>query len=179
MAELAESTVNRRESSRRDEIPAYLGCDPTVSFVSEALRASQTPASANNKNEEKVSFFWRVFGGSLVSVFALVLLQAYQSLTGNIHELRSDQNRMREAAADFIKKDELSNRTTQLWNRLQELQNVSAQLSLTANKLGVVEQQLTTAESERKELVKELTALRERLAKLEGAQQPPAKTKTD
>lgn len=178
MTELAESTLlNRRDNTRRDEVPAYLGRDATVTFVSEALRASQSAPSAPTKSEEKFSFFWRVFGGSLVSVFALVIIQAYQSLSGNIHELRSDQNRMRETAADFIKKDDLSSRTSQIWNRVQELQNVSAQVTVTANKLSVTEQQLAAAETERKELCKELAALRERLAKLEGAQQPPAPKK--
>jgi polyhydroxyalkanoate synthesis regulator phasin len=175
MARLAESSLcGKREGSHDHDIPAYLGRDATVTFVSEALRASQSPpAAATTKAEEKVSLVWRIFGGSIISVCALVVIQAYQVLNAGLIELRSDQSRMRELATDFVKKGDMSDRTNQLWTRVQELHNVAAQVTVATNKLALVEQQLTAAETERKELAKELNALRERLAKLEGAQKPP------
>ena len=37
------------------------------------------------KAEEKISVFWRVFGGTILSITALAVISAYQSLANGIH----------------------------------------------------------------------------------------------
>src|SRR5262249_46297215 len=51
-----------------------------------------------------------------------------------------------------IKKDEFNTRSTTLWNRVQELQAANASVTVLATKLSAVEQQLATADRERKEM---------------------------
>lgn len=171
------SVITRRNGTRQLDEHPYVDRATGLLITSEMLRNSvPTP-----KSEEKLSVFWRVFGGTILSITALVCIQVYQSLNSSIGELRTDQNRMRETAAEYIKKEDLTSRTSTLWNKVQELQNVGASLTLANSKIVVLEQQLATAEKERKELAKELQGLRERIAKQEGKStaDPKSKSKSD
>jgi chromosome segregation ATPase len=159
--------LTKRTDERHDEDYAYLNREATIAFTAETLRPKQAEVT---KAEEKISVFWRVFGGTILSITALVLIQAYQSVTGSIHELRADQTRMRELAADFVKKDEFGSRNTSLWNRLQELQSLNAAVSVAGNRLTSLEQQTAAGEKDRKETAAALAAvtnLKERFAILE------------
>ncbi|MBX7104528.1 MAG: hypothetical protein K1X57_10640 [Gemmataceae bacterium] len=126
----------------------------TISYTAEALRLAANPP----KPEEKISVFWRVFGGTILSITALVCIQAYQSLMSSLHEVRADQNRMRDAAADFVKKDEFSSRSSTLWNRVQELQSLQSSVTVASSKLTAAEAALAAAERERKELLASVAA---------------------
>ncbi len=64
--------------------------------------------------EEKLSVFWRVFGGTLISVAALVAITVFNSMNGNISELRNEVSRLHEAKAESAKKDDLNALRTQL-----------------------------------------------------------------
>ena len=85
--------------------------------------AVKTPAG-DGKTEERLSLFWRVFGGTILSICALVIITAYQQLANGIHDLRADVGRLREGSGEYLKKDEYNGRATQVWNRLNELNNV-------------------------------------------------------
>jgi DNA repair exonuclease SbcCD ATPase subunit len=215
---MSSDNAYQSASRRRSEHDYDVATSPaTISYTAEAMRMA---ASAPPKSEEKISLFWRIFGGSILSITALVCIQAYQAMASTLHDLRADQNRLRELAGDFVKKDEFSNRTTTLWNRVQELQNLQSAITVAGSKLAAMESQLaqvdrerkevTTslaaehkevvsiatsvqglrdkdqnierkladAEIERRELLKELQTLRERLAKLEGQAQPAGPNKT-
>jgi flagellar biosynthesis chaperone FliJ len=157
----------KRSNDRQDDDVGYSGRDTTIAFTSESLRPK---ASESVRAEDKISVFWRVFGGTILSITALVVIQAYQSVSANVQDLRNDQTRIREQAVDFVKKDEFSSRTTSLWNRVQELQNLNTAISVTGNKLSGFEQQLANAERDRKEMqaaLAALHALREKDAALE------------
>lgn len=163
----ASHLLVKRNADRPDDELDYGQREASISFAAETLRPKAADAG---KPDEKISVFWRVFGGTILSITALVVIQAYQSISGNVHELRNDQTRMREQAADFVKKDELSNRTTSLWNRMQELQNLNAAVSVAGNRLSGFEQQLAAGERDRKEIqnaLGALHALREKDAALE------------
>jgi hypothetical protein len=165
-----EPEVLTKRGNRHDEVHDQLNREANLTFASETLRNGQPSHADHAKSDERVSLFWRVFGGSILSICALALFQSYQSLTGSIHELRADQNRMREQAADFVKKDELGSRTTSLWNRVQDLNGLNASVTVASNKLALIEQQLTAAERERKEMLSltaSLAALRDKDAALE------------
>ena len=145
-----ESTALPRRTNDRNEEFGYLTRDPSLLLSTEILRNTATVGS--HKPEEKISVFWRVFGGTLLSISALVVIQAYQSLASNIHDLRTELARMHEFQADFVKKDDFNSRTTSLWNRVQDLQSLNAAISVTGNKMAAVEQQLSVAERDRKEI---------------------------
>jgi hypothetical protein len=88
--------------------------------VAEAARAAAQPPPREGKpEEEKVSLFWRIFGGTILSMVTLGVITLYNGLSSNISELRADLAREREARADLVKKDEFSARSTSLYERIR------------------------------------------------------------
>ncbi|HVK11689.1 MAG TPA: hypothetical protein VM597_23155 [Gemmataceae bacterium] len=129
------------------------------------LIAQAQPAPLHRKHadgEDRLSLFWRVFGGTILSIVTLVGITIYNNLSSSISELRSELNRVNEARAELVKKEEFNARTQNVWDRVQSLQELK--VTVTAR-----EAQLKVADEERRELAKQLQDLRERLAKVEGA----------
>jgi hypothetical protein len=88
-------------TSEQDVIPR-----PTLAILTnEALRQGEPAEAVPPKPEEKISLFWRVFGGTLLSIAALVLMTVYQGLSSSINEVRNDLNHVRELQVDLVKKD--------------------------------------------------------------------------
>jgi hypothetical protein len=143
-------------------------------LAAETLRTSEplppVKTSRDDKPEERISLFWRVFGGTILSICGLVVINAYQSLNGNIHEVRSDLGRLRESTADFIRKDDFNTRNATLWNSIRDLQTMQSSVSVLSNKQAAMEQQTAAGERDHKELLAAsaaLTALRDKDAALE------------
>jgi chromosome segregation ATPase len=159
--------------SRSDESSAFTNSERQLILAAETLRAGDTAERGRKEeksSEEKISLFWRVFGGTILSICALVVINAYQSQANNIHDLRNDVGRLREAGGEYIKKDEFNTRTTTLWNSIRELQAVSASVTVLGSRLTAAEQQLAAAERERKEMQAALAqagVVKDRLAVLD------------
>jgi hypothetical protein len=161
--------MTRRNGTRSNEDLEIYDRPVSIGYTAETLRPPQV-AVEPHRAEEKISLFWRVFGGTILSITALVAIQAYQALANNIHELRSDQNRLREVAADFVKKDEFASRTSNLWNRLQDIQNINANVTVMGTKLSAIEAQAVQADKERKDTsaaIGQLTGMREKVAQID------------
>jgi DNA repair exonuclease SbcCD ATPase subunit len=88
--------------------------------AAETSRAESTEA----RNEEKISIFWRVFGGTILSIVALAVITLYNSISSNISDLRNELNREREARADLVKKDEFNSRTTSQYERMRSYESL-------------------------------------------------------
>jgi hypothetical protein len=190
-----------RRIPRPDTHSSFTDSERHLILAAETLRSGDSAAKAHpaEKTDEKISVFWRVFGGTILSICALSVISAYQSLANGLHEVRSDLNRSREAAADFIKKDDFNSRQTTLWNSIREAQALSAPVTVLTSKVAGLEDQKRIgdqdhkdllaasaaiaamkdkdaalekfakgAEAERRDLVREIQQLRERIAKLEG-----------
>jgi hypothetical protein len=143
------------------------------------------------KNEERISIFWRVFGGTLVSIAALVVLTLCQYFNNCINELRGDLGHLHDEVhkeighlatdlrkdmahllenhANLVNKEEYTARVKSIWDSIKELQTLSATVAGLKERCSLHDQQLHN-EDERKEMVRELQKLRERLANLEGRQ---------
>jgi hypothetical protein len=80
------------------------------------------------KDEEHVSMFWRIFGGTILSIVALVTITLYNNLTTSISDLRSEVSREREARAELIKKDEYNNRITAVYERMRGIDALKVEL---------------------------------------------------
>jgi hypothetical protein len=162
-----------RRYARTDGHSAFTDSERHLILAAETLRAGDTPPKQRDaeKAEEKISVFWRVFGGTILSITALSVISAYQSLANGIHEVRSDVGKIREDGGNFVKKDEFNTRTTSIWNAIRDTQAVTPSVTVLSNKASTLEAQLAAAEGERREMCRELLHLRERLAKLEGAQE--------
>jgi hypothetical protein len=138
----------RRESG----LPAE-GDAPGITVAeAECLRsvaASSTQGPLKSvRGEERISLFWRVFGGTLLSIAALVCITVYQQLTSTLGELRTNLNHLTESRAELVKTDEFNNRTTALWGSIKELQTQSATVSGLKERSALLEQQVRTGQDQ-------------------------------
>ena len=136
-------TAKRDDSDRSDAGPRP-DLTPTVSQVlravdEAALHAYPKPPAATSE-EQKMSLFWRVFGGTLLSITALVavtlfnnfstslselrseLVKANEARAAAVNDLRADIARGADARADLIRKDEFNSRLSTNWTQVQTLQ---------------------------------------------------------
>ncbi len=98
--------------------------------MTEATRSaneSSAPHKLEEKKDEHLSLFWRVFGGTILSMVALGFLTLYNNISANIAELRNELNREREARADLVKKDEFNTRTSTQYERIRSLEGLKAE----------------------------------------------------
>ena len=143
-------------------------------LAAETLRNS-APSQALAKREEGPSAFWKVFGGTLLSVGALAVITLCQHFNGRLNTLQADVNyqstdlrkdltHLGEAQAELLKKEEFNNRLKSVWDNLKDLHDTAAVLSALKERLTLNEQQLRVAAEERKELMREVQQLREKHA---------------
>ncbi len=127
--------------------------------------------------DERVSLFWRVFGGTILSIAALIAITLYNNQASSITELRAEVSRLSEARAESVKKEEFNSRTQAMWDRMQQLQEMrvtvttlkeqlsgyskdNGNLKTIQDKVAHLEQRLRTAEDDHKALAKtELTIM--------------------
>jgi hypothetical protein len=137
----------------------------STGVMAETLRNGSAAAA---KGEDRISLFWRIFGGTLLSIAALVVVTVYQQFSNSLFEMRNDMIRLNESRADLIKKDEFNTRMSSVWSSMKDLQATTSAVSGMRERSALLEQQLKVAEDERKELTRQLQQLRERLAVIEG-----------
>lgn len=163
------------------------------------LRPTDKPERASS-GEDRMPLFWRVFGGTILSILALAVITVCQYFNGVLSglrgdmgrlneeirkemsrvdtDLRKDLGRLNEAQGTVVKVEDFNSRLKSVWDNIKELQTLSATVSALKERDLLREQHLRE-EAERKELVRELQLLRERLANLEGkqaAKEAPVKT---
>ncbi len=98
-------------------------------MLTEAARPGpeSTVLKATPKNDdEHISLFWRVFGGTILSMVALGAITLYNNISSNIAELRADINHEREARAELVKKDEFNNRSNAQYERVRSFEGLKA-----------------------------------------------------
>jgi hypothetical protein len=131
----------------------------TTVLAAETLRRASNlapDAAPPNKEEERISVFWRVFGGTLLSITALVIITVYNNFSGTLSDLRKDLNSQIETRADLLKKDEFNTRLTSVWNGLKDVQGGLGAVTALTERAKALEQQLKTGEDDRKELRRQL-----------------------
>ena len=119
-------------AQNRSERPMFSANSLPVQM--EMLRQSSESGKSQDsaKEENKIPLFWRVFGGTVLSITALIVMTAYQSLAGNIAELgrqldhletdtRKEQSRLAELQGELVRKDECESRIRNVWKRLEEM----------------------------------------------------------
>ncbi|MFL5340059.1 MAG: hypothetical protein ACJ8F7_07900 [Gemmataceae bacterium] len=141
---------------------------------SETLRnaSHRAPKGDSGKNgDERVSVFWRLFGGTLLSIAALAVITAYQSIASSIHELRNDLAKANEARAELVKKDEYSTARGKIWDKLQEMQKEQqtgvAPIPQLQQRMDKIEETEKAEAADHRETHETHATLKERLAQVE------------
>lgn len=123
------------------------------------------------KEEEKMSLFWRVFGGTILSIVALAAVTLYNNLSTGITDLRAELSREREARAELVKKDEFNTRTTNQYERIRAVEGMNVNLSAIKTDLESLKERMAARNTTLDTLKKDLAALdviRERVIALEA-----------
>ncbi len=114
---------------------------------SSAESSGEKPAEPK-KDEEHVSMFWRLFGGTILSIVALVSITLFNNMSTSITELRTEISREREARAELVKKDEFNARVSAQYERMRGIDTVKVELEGLKEK---VHTNATTVESVKKD----------------------------
>jgi len=120
--------------------------------------------------------FWRVFGGTILSIGALVCVTVYQSFAGSLSDLRASITHINEVQANLATKDDLGARSTALWGASKD---VTAQTADLKTRTALLETQLRSAEEDRKELARQVLSLREQLQALQLRQADSGSKKSE
>lgn len=161
---------SRSDDGRNDSSEQLFPVLASETMRNAATPSHQPPQSAKS-SEEKLSVFWRVFGGTVLSIVALVVITAYQGLSSGIRELRTDLAHANEARAELVKKDEYSAGRAKMWDRLQEIQKelttVATPMDPMKLRLDKLEAGSHAMDSERREIHELHATLKERLAQID------------
>jgi len=113
------------ESERATAASGKLVLSETMRSAAESSGSKQAQPE---KEEEHISLFWRVFGGTILSISALVIMTLYNNLSSSITDLRTELNHSQQAQADLVKKDDFNTRSTSLYERIRTLDALKADL---------------------------------------------------
>lgn len=164
--------VSQNRSDRQPQQSANLMASAEVLRQQAASGAAQ---EAKKDDEKGMPVFWRVFGGTVLSIAALVLMTAYQGITGSIADLRSELNhtgtdlrkeivRITEAQAELLKKEETDSRLSTVWRSLKEMQEERKELTALRERCQGLMSAFKSSEVERQKTAQEVQRLRERAA---------------
>lgn len=189
-------TTGKRDDSDRLDLAARPDLTPTVSqvlrAVDEAAKAGYA-RPAEKSDDQKMSLFWRVFGGTILSIVALVAITLFNNVAATLSELRAELTKANEARAaavndlraeiarqadaraELVKKDEFNTRLSSTWTEVRSLQaqnnTQNATLTSLRTELDGLKERLTRQAADADGLRKELSALegvKDRLAGVAG-----------
>jgi hypothetical protein len=143
--------ANRNEQSPTGGAPAA----PVL--ATEVLRIAASPAEAKAapKTEEGPSPFWRIFGGTVLSVLALVAVTLYQQLSNGLNDVRREIEQR-------TSRDEFVTSRSKVWDKLHEIQAAGEHANVAvADRCARLEQQARDAETGRAQAQEEMKWLRE------------------
>ena len=161
-----------RQNGQEDGVDRRGRTDDTA-LVAQTFRAAadaaQSPSDSKpdtKTDEEKLSLFWRVFGGTILSICALVAITLFNNLSSTIAELRSEINKSNEARAlavsEMVRKEEFQSRMTSSWDRVQSLQQQNntqnATLTSLRTEIDVLKERLAKQTADGETLKKDATA---------------------
>ena len=137
-------------------------------FLTRPILGSSFPATElkqEKPGEEKISLFWRVFGGTILSIAALAVVTMYNSVATNISELRAnlataqadaarqnadlraELNRVHEASGERLRVAEFNTRMTTVWDGIKSVQTQgagqTAQLAAQKSEIDANKERLT------------------------------------
>jgi DNA repair exonuclease SbcCD ATPase subunit len=170
----------RREDALREDRNEERSIGQTLGaavVATEALRTSPPTSGPESsaKGEEHISPFWRIFGGTLLSIAALGVITLCQYFNNGLNglradldrlsrELQKDMGRLAENQANLMKKEEFNLRMKSVWEGLKEVRDEQAGFTALKERFAMTERRLKESADEYKETLKQLQELRERRA---------------
>ena len=106
-----------KQSYRDEQDRSQLAQAATV-LMTEAQQGAGRGEKEAPKSEDRYPLFWRIFGGTILSVVTLLAINVYQSFNASINDLRGSIGRLSEKHAELVHKDEFSSRMTSVWTSI-------------------------------------------------------------
>jgi hypothetical protein len=169
------------ENRKTDETQ---GTDLSAEQVLGLSVASQPTEAAIPHPETDVPTIWKVFGGAIVSIIFMLIVTIFGYIFNNAQNIQNNINTLN---AESVKKTELNDRITTIWQTLRQVDVLKDRLDIVEKRLPafdsmkeksgatdqrvlMLETQVKTLQEENKTQGRDITALRERLAVVEAAQ---------
>jgi chromosome segregation ATPase len=150
-----ESDSRKDQSDSRTNQAALLAAAETIRPKHHHPANLERPAKPDA--EGGVSVFWRVFGGTILSIAVLIVITVCNQFSSSLNDLRRDLNAQVESRSDLVKKADLDYNTTALWTAVKETRaSASAAQTLTDKTKSLeqwAERQAKNAGDDRKELL--------------------------
>ena len=134
-----------------------------AAVLAEALRAAANApesASGDGPGEARFPAAWRLFGGTLLSIVALVVITLCQQFSTGLGDLRKDVLHLSQAQGELVKAEDCNSRLRSLWQHIKELEAERATLVALKEKSATLTERLGAAEQECKALAREIRAVR-------------------
>ncbi len=146
-------------------------------ILTEVLRQSTESSKEKDdgKDEHQIPVFWRVLGGTVLSITSLIVMTAYQSLSGGIADLRTDLvhldtemrkefGRMGESQGELVPKEAFESRVQMIWTSVRELQGDRKELTALKERCQGLAGTLKSGEEQRRQIAGDVQTLREQQA---------------
>jgi chromosome segregation ATPase len=148
--------------------------NPSTPVIVETLRSTAEPKeeAAPAKADDRVPLVWRIFGGTVLSIMALVAVTVYQQFNGGLSDLRSNMGhldkdvhkelaRFSETQAELVKQEMFATTMRRVSDAINELRGDRATLMMVKERLAVTMDAFKNSEDQQKELVREVQQMRE------------------
>lgn len=145
--------------SRADETPTF----------AQTLRAGESVAAhqAEKKEEERMSLFWRVFGGTILSIVALIAITLFNNMMTSITDLRSEIAKANEArsAAVLELRTEMA-KAGESKSELVRKEDYNSRMNSYSERVQAIQQQNSLQNATLTSQRTEIDGLKERIAKV-------------
>jgi hypothetical protein len=147
---------------RGDRQPCRSDSDSQVLAVETLRNAGSKGAEEKGAEEKGVPMIWRIFGGTLLSITALVAITLYSQLSNRIESLSDSTAKKFETVSDnLVKKQEFFDSRKGLWDYVQTLRKDTLAGDVELQKRSVrLEEQLKAAEEKARDTAREVQQLR-------------------
>jgi hypothetical protein len=146
---------------------------PSLPVLTEMLRLSTEPKEEDGKGDGKLPTFWKVFGSTVLSISAMVVVTAYQSLSSDAaevrgevtalnNEMRKEFGRLSEAQGELVKQDEFDTKMKCTWTEVNDLQEDKKELVALKEHCAALAKMQKESQEGRRQLAQELQSLREK-----------------
>ena len=149
-----------------------------------AVRVIESPHAKPmmDKPEDRMSLFWRVFGGTILSVAALIGVTLYNNLNSTISEIRADSTRtinelraridaQNDSRGDLMRRADLEKALTALSARLDAMDKLSSTIAAIKEQMTALSDKSLTAAKDQKDsqeaMKTAIAALRDKLTPAE------------
>lgn len=149
--------------SKNKPLPAPKAPEPPVA----------TEPVAEEAAEAQTGYLWKILGGLAVGLGLAVAITVYHHVQGQLgglknevsslgKDLRGDLSRLSKEYVTMVKKEEVSTRLRNVWDRLKELQGGRTDLTALRERCALLAELHKGGEQERKELAEQVKKLREK-----------------